>query len=79
MCLPIRSHWVKPMALNWVFTAFLVDAQHLRDSEENKPASLLVVALGKEFLAGFSHVQVVDRWVATLRRARYSAWIDSSQ
>ena len=30
-----------------VFTASLLDAQHLRDSVENKPASLLVVPLGK--------------------------------
>ena len=37
---------VKPMILNWIFTASLLDAQHLRDSVENKPASLLVVALG---------------------------------
>ena len=30
-----------------IFTAFLLDAQHKRDSVENKPASLLVVPLGK--------------------------------
>ena len=30
-----------------VFTASLLDVQHLRDSVENKPASLLVVPLGK--------------------------------
>ena len=30
-----------------VFTAFLLGAQHIRDSVENKPASLLVVSLGK--------------------------------
>ena len=30
-----------------VFTAFLLGAQHNRDSVENKPASLLVVSLGK--------------------------------
>ena len=38
---------VKPMTLILVFTAFLLDVQHLRDSVENKPASLLVVPLGK--------------------------------
>ena len=38
---------VKPMTLKLVFTASLLDAQHLRDSVENKPASLLVVPLGK--------------------------------
>ena len=38
---------VKPMAIKLVFTAFLLDAQHYTDSVENKPASLLVVPLGK--------------------------------
>ena len=38
---------VKPMTLKLVFTATLLDGQHLRDSVENKPASLLVVSLGK--------------------------------
>ena len=38
---------VKPMSLKLVFTASLLDAQHERDSEENKPARLLVVPLGK--------------------------------
>ena len=30
-----------------VFTASLLGAQHIRDSVENEPASLLVVSLGK--------------------------------
>ena len=30
-----------------VFTASLLGAQHIKDSVENKPASLLVVFLGK--------------------------------
>ena len=34
---------VKPMTLKLVFTASLLDAQHLRDSVENKPTSLLAV------------------------------------
>ena len=38
---------VKPMTLKLVFTVSLLDAQHLRDSVENKPASSLVVPLGK--------------------------------
>ena len=37
---------VKPMTLKLVSTASLLDAQHQRDSVENKPASLLV-PLGK--------------------------------
>ena len=38
---------VKPMTLKLVFTAPLLNAQHEKDSVENKPASLLVVPLGK--------------------------------
>ena len=38
---------VKPMAVKLVFTASLLDTQHYRDSVENKPASSLVVLLGK--------------------------------
>ena len=41
------------MTLKFVFTASLLDVQHLRDSVENKPASLLVVPLGKA-LSGIS-------------------------
>ena len=44
--------WVKPMTLKLVFTLYqftfpLLDVEHSRDSVENKPASLLVVWLGK--------------------------------
>ena len=35
--------------LKMVFAASLLDAQHIKDSVENKPASLLVVSLGKAF------------------------------
>ena len=38
---------VKPVTLKLVFTASLLDAQHYTNSMKNKPASLLVVALGK--------------------------------
>ena len=44
---------VKPMTLTLVFTAALLDTQHLRDSVKNKPASLRVVPLGKA-LSGIS-------------------------
>ena len=57
------------MALKLVFTASLRDAQQYRDSVENKPASLLVVPLGKA-LSGIPHLGVVDRWLATPKRAR---------
>ena len=50
--LGLISSRVKPMALKLVFTASLLDAQHLRDSVESKPTSLLVVSLGKA-LSGF--------------------------
>ena len=36
---------------------------------KNKPASLLVVPLGKA-LSGIPHLDVVDRWLATPKRAR---------
>ena len=39
--------WVKPMTLKLVIAASLLDAQHQRDSVENKEASLLVMPLGK--------------------------------
>ena len=42
---------VKPITLKLLFTTSLLDAQHYRDSGENKPASLLVVPLG-EALSG---------------------------
>ena len=57
------------MTLKLVFAASLLDVQHLRDSVENKPASLLVVPLGKA-LNGIPHLSVVDRWPATPKRAR---------
>ena len=38
---------VKPMTVKLLFTASLLVAQHQWDSLENKPASLLVVPLGK--------------------------------
>ena len=40
---------------------------------ENKPASLLVVPLGKA-LSGIFHLGVVDRWLATPKRARIAHW-----
>ena len=57
------------MTLKLIFTASLLDAQHYGDSVENKPASLLVVPLGRAF-SGIPHLGVVDRWLATPKRAR---------
>ena len=48
------------MTLKLVFTASLLDAQHQRDSVENKLASSLV-PLGKT-LSGIPHLGVVDGW-----------------
>ena len=45
--LGLISSRVEPMTVKLVFTAFLLDPQHERDNVENKPASLLVVPLGK--------------------------------
>ena len=42
---------------------------------ENKSESLLVVPLGTAYLAGFSHLGVVDRWLATPKRARIVHWL----
>ena len=56
------------MTLKLVFTASLLDVQHLRDCVENKPESLPVVPLGRH-LAGFLHLIVIDRWPATPKRA----------
>ena len=41
---------VKPMTSKLVFTASLLDAQHLGNSVKNKPASLLAVPLGRAFI-----------------------------
>ena len=65
---------VKQMTLKLAFTASLLDAQHQRDSVKNKPASLLVVPLGKA-LSGIPHLGVVDRWPAAPKQAGYSALI----
>ena len=51
--LGLISSRVKPMTLKLVFTASLLDALHQKDGVEYKPASLLVVPLGKT-LSGIS-------------------------
>ena len=63
---------VKPIALKLLFTAFLLEAQHQRDNVGNKPASLLVVPLGKT-RKGFPDFGVANRWPPTPKRARCSA------
>ena len=42
-------NWIEQMTLLLVFTASLLDTQQLKNSEENKPASLLVnCVVGKD-------------------------------
>ena len=53
------------MILKLVFTAQLLDAQHQRNSVENKPVSSLV-CYWERHLTGFPHLGVVNWWPATL-------------
>ena len=64
---------VKLMTLKLIFTASLLDAQHLK-GQWGEAGMLLVVPLGKA-LSGILPLGVVDRWLATHKRARYSALI----
>ena len=61
--------WVKPMTLKLVFTASLYTLSIQRDSEENKPASLLVVPLGKA-LSGIPSSWCGRQMAGTPKRAR---------
>ena len=61
---------VKPMTLKSIFTSSLLDLLQLRDSVENKRASLLVVPLGKALSGITPSCRQVDRWLATPKRAR---------
>ena len=65
------------MTLKFISTASLLDAQHNKDSVENKPIRLIVVRLCRweRHLAEFPHVGVKERWPTTPKRARYSALI----
>ena len=60
---------VKPMTLKLVFTASLLDAQHRRTV---KRMSWQVYSLRRweRHLAGFPHLGVVSRWMATPKQAR---------
>ena len=59
----VKTSASESVSLKLVFTAFLFDIE--KDSVENKPASLLVVALEKA-RSGIPHFKVVDRWLANL-------------
>ena len=51
--------------------ASLLGARHLRKVVENKPASSLVVSLGKA-LNGTPHFYVEDRWPISLEKGNWS-------
>ena len=51
-----------------VSAASLLGARHLWEVVENKPASSLVVSLGKA-LNGMPHLYVEDRWPINLEKA----------
>ena len=65
---------VKPMTLKLVFTASLLDAQHYGDSVENKPASLLVVPLGK----ALNGIVLRQRHGLAVPRAGYRSYVTGS-
>ena len=65
---------VKPITLKLVFTTLLLDAQHYRANEENKP-EVYLLCRWEGHLAGFHHLGVVDRWLATHKRAGDSALV----
>ena len=56
------------MTYKLVFTASLLDVQHLRDSVESPQVNLL--CRSEKHLTEFPHLTVVDRWPATPKRAR---------
>ena len=58
--------------LNNGIYSFLLGARHLRDVVENKPASSLVVSLGKA-LNGTPHLYVEDRWPRQLGNSNSQA------
>ena len=60
---------VKPMTLKLVFTASLLDVQHLRGCVE-KAGKFTCCAVGKGTSRNSPHLSVVDRWPTTPKRAR---------
>ena len=62
--------WVKPMALKLVFTASLLDAQHYKRTVWRASLQVYLLCRWERHLAGIFHLGVVDKWLATLKRAR---------
>ena len=58
-----------------VSEASLLGARHLGEVVENKPASSLVVSLGKS-LNGTPHLYVEDRWPINLEKGNSQASAD---
>ena len=65
---------VKPMNLKLAFTASLFDVQITRTVLKACRQAYLLCDWERHF-AGFAHLGVVDNWLATPERARYSALI----
>ena len=61
--------------LKMVSAATLLGARHLGQVVENKPASSLVVSLGKA-LNGTPHLYVEDRWPINLEKGNSQASAD---
>ena len=61
--------------LKMVFTASLLRARYLGEVVENRPASSLVVSLGKA-LNGTPHLYVEDRWPINLEKGNSQASAD---
>ena len=63
------------MTLKLLFTASLLDAQHLRDdSVKNKPQAYLL-RCWEGHLAGLPQLDGIDRWLATPKWARTAHWL----
>ena len=58
---------VKPVTLKLVFTASLLDAQ---GTMWRASRQVYLLCRWERHLAGFSHLGVMDRWLATPKRAR---------
>ena len=68
---------VKQMTLRLVFTASQLDSA-LRGQCGEQACKFTCFAVGKRHLAGFPKLRLVNRWLATSKRARYSALIGFS-
>ena len=68
------SSRVKPMTLKLVFTAPCLTLS-IEGTVWSTSRQVYLLCRWKKHLAGFPHLGVVDRWLATPKRARYNALI----